>query len=163
MSFGVGYGDIVTAIRQGHHLYSSFADDFESSPQQIRDLLHTSQQLRDTIEKYVALFARWGQQLPGVESIVSKLEEADAFVKKYSVLVPQHGSGGVNRAKRIWATSRHAFDHSKAEKITEGLQLQLTMLLANVFLFGLYVSRHVQRGQANLQQSKRAKRGRSST
>lgn len=140
MSFGVGYGDVVTAFKQGKQIWDSFYDDFENAPKRIRELLEIATSVRDSVVQWDELVKGWGQELPGLESIKKKLDEADEFVKKYSELVPeQPGVFSVDarhRAKRFFKTWRHAFDE-RARHIKEGLQLLLQMLHDKVFLIAL--------------------------
>lgn len=133
--FGVGYGDIVTAIRQGKQLYDSFYDDFQNSPKQVQELLEVAKDVRDTVLRYEDVLSRWGQRLPGIEAIKSKLDEADNLVKRNSELIEQPGvaANGVQyRMKRVWKTARLGFDE-RIKKVTDGLQLQLGMLVAKFF------------------------------
>lgn len=139
--FGVGYGDIVTAIRQGKQLYDSFYDEFENSPKQIQELLQISKDVRDTVLRYEEVVSRWGQRLPGIEAIKAKLDEADKIVEKNSVLITEPGvsSNGVQyKFHRVWKTARLGFDE-RVSRITDGLQLQLGMLVAKFFAIAAYV------------------------
>lgn len=135
--FGVGYGDIVTAIRQGKQLYDSFYDDFENAPKQVLELLEISKDVRDTVLRYEEVVSRWGQRLPGIEAIKSKLDEADKIVEKNSVLVEDQ-TEVQKRLKRVWKTARFGFDE-RADKVKNGLQLLLGMLVAKFFAIAAYV------------------------
>lgn len=134
---GVNVSEILDALRKAKELYDCFTDEFDSAQNRVGELFETFHFLSSTFEEYKALLEQCNKTYPGQGTLLRKLKELEAFILKYSTLVPDRdGTRPLSKPRRIWQTTRFAFD-VHMEKLDEGLKMEMQKLALSMGLLAL--------------------------
>jgi hypothetical protein len=142
MSFPtISVPEILEVLNKCRHIYETFFDEYDKAPNRIKELADTIKYLDTILEDFKEQLARYKTSYPGTASFARKLDECDAFIVKYSELKPvddpeaEDGrNGNRRRLRRIWQTTKYAFEESSAQ-LKDGLSQE--MLKLNTFILVL--------------------------
>jgi hypothetical protein len=140
---GVSALEILKVLRKAKKVYETFADDYDNAPNRIREVTDTVKFLHDILAELHVELERYRADYPGAESFNRKLQECERFIDKYSELRPvskhgkERGDGALKSVKRVWQTTRFAFDD--ASQLKSDLNDEMVKLNTFMFVFALYV------------------------
>jgi hypothetical protein len=146
MTSPISATEILQGVQILKKIIDSFVDPFGNAPEQIRLLVSTSQDLHDVLTESEELLRSCNRAYPGQKNFLRRLEETDAFIKKYSALADPANDGTVPLSKtksktarpiKIIKTIMHTFEEDKAKKIHDGLQFEMQKLIQFLLLLGL--------------------------
>ncbi len=138
---GVGVQDLIAVIVKCKDIYTAFADEYESAPARVQELVDTCRYLTNVFADLTAIGDGGGGGGVPEElhrTFVRKLEECNAFIKTYHALkreyLHQHRSASItgrllDHWRTTWQTGRYAFDGRRAKELRDALDLETGKLL----------------------------------
>ncbi|KAK2755574.1 hypothetical protein FQN54_006514 [Arachnomyces sp. PD_36] len=142
---GFSVFELLRAADKAKHVYNTFYGEFDNAPARIQELAETSKYLHDLLENVRKIVEWYGVAFPGESSFSKRLEECDSFISKYSALQPVDTSdAGVSangktiqhKVRRVWLTTRYAFNHS-SDQLKGGLLLEMQKLNTFILVYAL--------------------------
>jgi hypothetical protein len=136
MASPVSVSEIFLGVQILKRMIESFVDPFGNAPEQIRLLISTSQDLHNVLTESEDLLKSCNRAYPGQRNFLRRLEETDAFIKRYQVLAKEALSKR-NKSIKVIKTFMHSFEDEKAKSIHAGLQFEMQKLIQFLLLLGL--------------------------
>lgn len=119
-------------------IYDTFFDEFDEAPARVQELLSTVKYLSDILQESEALLASCNRTFPGQDTFTRKLEECDQFIRKRCTRVPESSEiGSPVRVRKIWHTPSSAFEDQEAQRINDGLQVEMQKLVLFILTLAL--------------------------
>jgi hypothetical protein len=140
---GVNVSEFIQAIQISKQIFDSFFDPFENAPEQIRLLVSTSEDLHGILTESEELLKSCNRAYPGQKSFNRRLQETDAFIRKYRFLVDTSDDGTTplartaSRSRQIFQTFMHTFEERKARRIHEGLMFEMQKFIQFILVLAL--------------------------
>lgn len=134
---GYSVNDLITVTGWAKAVWDAFFDDYNNAPRQIKSLGDVIQFFKDQVETHQVLLTRAGKKYPEsrINAIDSLLKACDKFLNDYSTISESGPSrDGITIAKRVFQTTRFAFDDTVVE-LRDSLEREMMLLL--VFSFGV--------------------------
>jgi hypothetical protein len=136
MASPVSISEIFFGIQILRRIVESFVDPYNKAPEQILLLISTSRDLHSMLTESEDLLRSCNRAYPGQRNFLRRLEETDAFIKRYQILAAETQSKRKKPMKAIM-TVAHSFEDDKARSIHAGLQFEMQKLIQFLLLLGL--------------------------
>jgi hypothetical protein len=135
MSGPVSVGDVLLGVQILKRIVDSFVDPYGNAPEQIVLLVSTSRDLHSMLTESEDLLRSCNRAYPGQRNFIRRLEETDAFIKRYQVLARETSRRNIPMMAIM--TILHSFEQDRARNIHAALQFEMQKLIQFLLLLGL--------------------------
>jgi hypothetical protein len=128
------------AIKKAEQIYTNFYDPHDRAPEQIKLLVGTAKDIYDILKESEELLKLGQRPYPAQQNFNSRLEQTDAFIRKYCSMrdpLPTNTAAGASRPRQIWQSIVYNYDERKARKIHDGLMAEMHKFIQFILVLAL--------------------------